>query len=305
MHRPSGQSNVPVFVIDSLPKHGVLLEKGWKFSPGDNPDWAKTEFDDSEWKDIDPTLDLHYLPQIRKESLGWFRIKLHVDSSLLNKPLALQVYQSIASEIYLNGNLLKRYGVVSANSNEVKAFQPINEPVGFEFKESDQVLAVRFSVQENIPYLKFVNPYAAFQSRINDVEGAGSFKTIGNKFPILNSIYTGVFLVLTIIHMGLFLLFKKQKANLFFAIATLSGAIANGLFINILYAHNIAYLAYAVVIDWIFLLTLFNLFLFIAIHHLFSRKRNIYFWIIIVYSLASLAFWGVFYKAGEVLAFIL
>ncbi|CAN5454713.1 hypothetical protein BH10BAC2_BH10BAC2_25340 [soil metagenome] len=297
------QINVPVFEINSLPEQGVLLDKGWKFHPGDNPDWASPDFNDSLWEDMDPTLDLYYLPQIRKEPVGWFRIKLHIDSALLNKPLAFQVYQSIASEIYLNGNLLKRYGVVSSNVNEVKAFQPINEPVGFEAKESEQVLTVRFSVQENIPYLKFVNPYTVFESRVNDVEGAGRFKTIGNRFPILNSIYTGIFLVLTIIHLGLFLLFKKQKANLFFSIASLSGAIANGLFINILYSHDIAYIAYSALIDWLFLYTLFNLFLFIAVHYLFSRNRNIYFWSIIVYSFASLIFWIVFYKTGELLAF--
>jgi two-component system, NtrC family, sensor kinase len=296
---------IKVFNIDSLPAQGVLLDKGWKFHAGDSPDWAKPNFDDSKWEDIDPTFELYYLPQIRKGSIGWFRIELNIDSSLLNIPLAFHIYQSIASEIYLNGRLVQRYGTVSSIRQEVKSFQPVNEPVGLQFKESGQVLAVRFSVQENLPYFKIAVPYSVFQFRINDVQGAGRVGRIGNKFPVLNAIYTGLFIVLTIIHLGLFLTYKKQKVNLFFSIATLSGAIANGLFIIIHYSQNIALRTYVALFDWIFLLTLTNLFLFIAIYSLFSRIRNIYFLSIVAYSVISILLWGIGYKQGEFLAFML
>jgi hypothetical protein len=56
--------------------------------------------------------------------------------------------------IYLNGKLLQRYGVVSSKKEAVKAMQPINEPISLEFKDVDQLLAIRFSVQEELPYLK-------------------------------------------------------------------------------------------------------------------------------------------------------
>jgi hypothetical protein len=102
----SQEKSFGVFYVNTLPAQGVLIDKHWKFHVGDYPEWARYEFDDSKWEDINPTLDLHYLPQIRKASIGWLRIKLHVDTSLLNKPLAFQVYQSLASEIYwLNGHL--------------------------------------------------------------------------------------------------------------------------------------------------------------------------------------------------------
>ncbi len=301
----SQDTDVRIFHLDSLQAQGILLNKGWKFHSGDNPEWAKPNFDDSKWEDIDPTFELYYLPQIRKESIGWFRIELNVDSSLLNIPLAFQINQSIASEIYLNGRLVQRYGTVSSIRQEVKSLQPLNEPVGLQFKEPRQVLAVRFSVQENLPYLKIAIPYSVFQFRINDVRGAGRVGRIGNKFPVLNAIYTGLFIVLTIIHLGLFLTYKKQKANLFFSIATLSGAIANSLFIIIHYNHDIAFRAYIALFDWIFLFTLTNLFLFIAIHSLFSRIRNIHFWIIVAYSIISILLWGIGYKEGEIFAFML
>ena len=43
--------NEAIFRIDSLPKEGVLLNQGWKWHPGDNPEWAKPEFDDAQWED--------------------------------------------------------------------------------------------------------------------------------------------------------------------------------------------------------------------------------------------------------------
>ena len=296
-----------IFRIDTLPSQGILLNKGWRFHAGDNPEWAKPSLDDRKWDDIDPTLELNYLPQVRKEPVGWFRFKLYIDSSLLNKPLAFQVFQSIASEIYLNGNLIKRYGIVNKDKDKIEAIQPLNQLVGLQFKEPVQVLAVRFSVEDNLPYLNMAIPYSVFQFRINDIEAAGKFNRVGNKFSVLNAMYAGIFIVLTIIHLVLFVMYRKQKANLFFSIATASAAIANGLFIVIIYSHDISFRVYATIFDWIFLLTVFNLFLFIAIHFLFLQSRGIFFWIIVGYSLGSLLFWfsNVFPERSEMLAFML
>ena len=304
MESYSQEKSVDVFHIDSLPPQGVLLNKGWKFHAGDNPRWAKQGIDDSKWEDINPTLEIIELPQIRKESIGWFRIKLHIDSSLLNIPLAFQVYQSIASEIYLDERLLQRYGEVSSDNIKVRAFQPLDAPVGLQFKKQDQILSVRFSVQNNIPYLKYRDVYAAFNMNINKIQGAVNHYQSQNKGRFYNAVYAGIFTVLTIIHLGLFLTYLKQKANLFFSIATFSAAVAHVLFIFITFAHNIAFRSYLVIIDWILLSTLFNLFLFIAIHSLFLQKKNLYFWSIIFYSIASLALWNS-NKSSELWAFML
>ena len=49
-----------------LPTQGILLDKGWKWQGGDNPNFAKVDFDDSKWESIDPTKDIFDLPQIPK-----------------------------------------------------------------------------------------------------------------------------------------------------------------------------------------------------------------------------------------------
>ena len=91
------------FRIDSLPKQGILLDKGWKWHTGDNPDFAKADFDDSGQESIEPTKDIKSLVLVDNAPLSWFRLKIEVDSALMGKSLALLVKQTGASEIYLNG----------------------------------------------------------------------------------------------------------------------------------------------------------------------------------------------------------
>jgi two-component system, NtrC family, sensor kinase len=52
----SAQDTSSAMHLDKLPSEGVLLVKGWKFHPGDNPAWADAGFNDSEWESVDPTL---------------------------------------------------------------------------------------------------------------------------------------------------------------------------------------------------------------------------------------------------------
>src|SRR5262249_37621252 len=125
------QTNLPDSPIDWLEKvlqTGVLLDKGWKFQAGDNPDYAKRDYDDNKWQSINPTLDIHDLPQISKSGIGWFRLHLSTGSSV-NSHLAMMIQQSGASEIYLNGHLIQRFGILSADPEKVIAYDPLWKPI--------------------------------------------------------------------------------------------------------------------------------------------------------------------------------
>src|SRR5690349_338000 len=82
---------VSVFHLDSIPAEGVLLDKDWKFHSGDNAEWARPEFDDKDWTNINPVLAIHELPNVRKAGIGWIRLRLNVDSALQNKTVALVI----------------------------------------------------------------------------------------------------------------------------------------------------------------------------------------------------------------------
>jgi signal transduction histidine kinase len=45
-------SSQNIFCLNKLSRQGSLLDKGWRFHSGDNPDYAKPEYDDSKWQSI-------------------------------------------------------------------------------------------------------------------------------------------------------------------------------------------------------------------------------------------------------------
>ena len=140
------------FRIDSLPAQGILLDKGWTWHPGDNPNWAKTDFDDSKWEGIDPTTDINNLPQIRKAGMGWFRIHIMLDSALANNILSMAINQGVASEFYQNGKLIGRLGTLNVDPEQVKTYNPQESQVCqvlhlYTGNDRELVMAVRFSLQ--------------------------------------------------------------------------------------------------------------------------------------------------------------
>jgi len=283
---------------ESLSPDGIVLNEGWKFHAGDNPEWAKTDFDDSKWESIDPTKDLGDLPQTRKEAIGWFRIRFKVDSSLLNRPLAFQVYQSIASEIYLNGKLLKKYGVASPKGQNVVGFQPHNEPEGILFSSIEQSLAVRFSVQPNLPYFFYIRPYKVLEFRFNTVKGSAYIRSLETKHFGLNCFEAGLFLLLALIHLIFFINYSKEKANLYFALSTFSIGMGHLFFGFILTSNSLTFKAYASSIDYPLILSVYGLFLYLAVWDSFSNKKSFVFWFIIFYTLIRVFTFTLNYQWG-------
>ncbi len=100
------QENDRFFHVSNIPPSGLLLNKDWKFNAGDNIDWAKPGFNDSNWYPINPSDELHYLPQVKDAGIGWFRLELEVDNLLKGRPIALVISTIGASQIFLDGNII-------------------------------------------------------------------------------------------------------------------------------------------------------------------------------------------------------
>src|SRR6185312_9774843 len=113
-----------VFRLDSIPDQGITFDKGWKFHAGDDKNWSAPAFNDSSWQNIDPTLLIGRVPQVSNAQIGWFRLKLQVSRPLQGQMIAFQVYQIGASEIYLNGKLIWKYGKVSSDYKQEETFNP-------------------------------------------------------------------------------------------------------------------------------------------------------------------------------------
>lgn len=81
----------------------MILNKGWKFIIGDNPDYASPAFADTSWQPIITYTDISYLPQIPKNGdIIWLRLPIFLDSNI-RESLAMMIEQVGASEMFFYG----------------------------------------------------------------------------------------------------------------------------------------------------------------------------------------------------------
>jgi hypothetical protein len=143
---------------------GIRLVDGWRFSPGDDPRWADPSFDDSGWLPVPDTV-LNFEPiqlaNVKRDvefetrggellegwdGKGWFRFRFDAHPALANTVLLLDVSQAGASEVYLDGALVARYGRVASGDATELSYDPAGLPTPLRLgRNAAHVLAVRYS----------------------------------------------------------------------------------------------------------------------------------------------------------------
>jgi two-component system, NtrC family, sensor kinase len=93
-----------VFHLNKLLERDTLLN-GWQFHPGDDPQWANPDLDDSKWKLADPGTDITKFDQLKNAGVGWLRLHIQADSGIAGQQIMAWVSQYSASEIYLDGQI--------------------------------------------------------------------------------------------------------------------------------------------------------------------------------------------------------
>ena len=209
--------------IDSIPKEGILLNKGWKFQAGDNPDFAKPDFDDTQWESIDPTKDVMDLKQFNKGNLGWFRLTFKVDSALFGQTFALSVRQVGSSRIFNNGNLITQIGEFSTKTKTSKGYDPSGTSYKITFgNQQIQTLAIKFekpNISSLIKHLGYNNNCLLLQ--IVKIEHANALLNTYNRHDLigfaLDYFKSGLFLLIAFLHLWLFRANTKNIHNFIFS----------------------------------------------------------------------------------------
>lgn len=221
-------TGIRVLTLEGIEKDGDLLGN-WKYHPGDNPEWADPAFDDTAWESTDTLLIQDELPENKWEGIGWFRLHLSVpDEQLWHKPLALQVtYQAGASEIYLDGELIYKFGTVATQKGEEKPYWERDPQVISFSGKTDHVIAVRysnFSFDQSILMFGF----GLKLSRINP--NIKRRVTIIREGTTLQMVCTAISVFLMLQHLLLFIFYPRAKENLYFALSM--GSIGAFVFLN-------------------------------------------------------------------------
>ncbi|MBI3509453.1 MAG: SpoIIE family protein phosphatase [Bacteroidetes bacterium] len=203
---------------------GMLLDKGWKFFPGDEPAWSQPEYDDSDWTAAVSSLPTMVSPPAKLfKGNGWFRLHFTVDTSMMGKPIALVMVMIGSADVYLDGNLIQQFGIPGDNISEEKVYhskgtEPVMVNLG---KNKEHLLAVRYSSwhlsekKENklgdISLNGFSCKIADWkETRIAELNTA---MMMGHLFGFL----LGFFAALCFLHTFLYIFYRKNRSNLYYS----------------------------------------------------------------------------------------
>ncbi|CAN5469658.1 hypothetical protein BH09BAC4_BH09BAC4_17020 [soil metagenome] len=203
--------------LTQVPDDGFLLKNGWRFQAGDVPNGASVQLDDRHWSHIDPTKDIRELPQLQQAGIGWLRLHLRTGPDL--PPLMIKMFQSVASEIYLDGRLLYTFGTISTNPGQVQAYNP-SSAYSFPLRaSSEHVLALRVACQPGLIYTtKYLHWDAGtIQFWLFPTTAIPALKPVAVQATYLATFKMGISFILFILHLSLFFAHRTKRTNLYAA----------------------------------------------------------------------------------------
>lgn len=203
--------------------NSIKLVNNWKYHSGDNTEWAKPDFDDTLWQTAASSFSTDNFDSLRWNSTGWFRTRLNVDPALWGKTFGMKITQMGASEIYYNGRLLKSFGKVGTSQSGYSP-SPKNDWLEFTFDpKADQVIAVRYANYNTAVQLNqgFDPGFAIF---LMDLNSAFSITDELRPYTIHQMVFTLIPLILSFLHLFLYIFYRRQKQNLYYAFCLLGFA---------------------------------------------------------------------------------
>jgi serine phosphatase RsbU (regulator of sigma subunit) len=251
----------------------------WKYHKGDDVTWAKPDFNDTAWDSVKANLDLDELKPNYFNGIGWFRLSVTIDTILVNKPIAFALSHNGASEIYLNGKLIRHFGKVCAHDSGEKRIDPQSEPFAVAFtKCKNNIIAIRYSnTRAQQYYTKYGENVVGFYFKIRPINSAiASYASSGEITLIISMSIFGFFVALGVLHLLIFLFYHKQPANLLYSVFVSILAMA---FLTSALAQTSPLPDYSIITKHYFALSLPVLFLSLLamIYMLFKFKYTLYF----------------------------
>ncbi|TLU97297.1 ATP-binding protein [Dyadobacter luticola] len=102
--------------------------KEWIYRAGNNPDWARTDFVASGWEKKNPS-ELSVKDADKEGRVeGWFRLRLVLDSTFQSIPLDFRKTGWAAVDLYVDGKLIKTYGITGSFGKSYKEYYPYFSP---------------------------------------------------------------------------------------------------------------------------------------------------------------------------------
>lgn len=220
---PSDRLSSQLISARRLEDGGVTLDRKWKFRLGDNPSWSLPTYDDSEWMMLSPSDPLpdSIVDMIRKleasgkPAIGWFRLDLKPERSLVRKPLSLEFQTIGAANVFVDARKILDLGEFDKPGNKAQVKSPLL-PAPILFDSGSAVLAVRQHLGSALHFQK-LSPGELFKTSVQPGDAiarrAESRRLDGG---ILLGLF-GLFLAVGVLHFILFMLLRHPISNLHYA----------------------------------------------------------------------------------------
>lgn len=226
MDRLAAQTEGKYFLAaDSLARHKqIWFGYNLKYHAGDDSSWAAPSCDDRAWENASSWLAPNALPAAGWHGRGWFRLRLTLDSALVNVPLALIINQRGAAELYLDGKLWRRFGKVAASPNDEQVYLERNPQI-ITFPQREVCIAVRYS---NFTTMHFAEhgAWMGFGFSLMRAEAAIAARTAEvRNASVQQVLIASVPLTFALLHLALFLFYPRLFANAYFALFALGFAL--------------------------------------------------------------------------------
>ncbi len=210
----------PLISRDSLPYD--FTGRYWRFYPADLSNGADTALDDRSWTITTPKLTPGYDSLAARQFHGicWLRLHFFIDSTAMREPLALRFKHCGASEVYLDGRLVQRYGYLSPKDS-AEYVDPQEQPLSLPtLSAGPHTLAVRYAFwdyKEVAARFGFVN--RGFAVSLWTAKSAfDSYDANHNSFLFGFLLLFGIFITLSIVHLILYLYYRSEQANALFSL---------------------------------------------------------------------------------------
>jgi serine phosphatase RsbU (regulator of sigma subunit) len=214
------QINANNIKLTSDVKGSLLNNSTWKYTLIDNNKWIVTA-PDLTWKSVQFPLDNELIEKINFTGVAWFYNTFQIDSAQVDKNFTLQLSQTGASEIYIDGKLFQQFGKPSKSINEEKLRNPQSIPFQISFDEQGvHVIVIRYGNNNGFSNAKFLNNLRKWLivSLTEETLHDKIFDSIlGKTKNVFVGIISGIFFLLSIINLMFFLFYKKEKSNLYFS----------------------------------------------------------------------------------------
>ena len=106
-------SVIPTF-SQTMTEDKIFYSENYSYHYGDNLAWAKRDFDDSGWN----TVALDSFPSEEWNGIGWFRMWIEIDTSLIRKPLGFSPKIIGSIDIFIDGRYQFSFGEVGMTIEE-------------------------------------------------------------------------------------------------------------------------------------------------------------------------------------------